>query len=172
VSGGFVAARVDGEQGVTRTLRALQDAGVPRRQVEVLSEVPLPRRTLLGHMRVTRLLYWTLAGLVAGLGMGVFFSVITVWLYPLNVGNQGTIVPPILVIIYELTMFSIVGATITGFILEMAPWRTARRPYWRDVAEGGTYVVVETPPDFVESRIVALLEESGGRLIAVEEAAG
>jgi hypothetical protein len=172
VSGQFIAAKVEGEQGVLRAMRALMNAGVPRKNVEVLSEVPLPHRLVLGKMRSTRLLYWTVAGLLAGLGMGVFFAIITVFLYPLDVGGQGVLVPPALVIIYELTMFSIVGATFTGLVVEMAPWRTARRPYWPDVPDGGTYVVVEQPVDFVAARIAKLLEDSGAELVQVEEAAG
>lgn len=171
-SGGYVAARVDGEPGVRRVLEGLKDAGVPRRNVEVLSEVPLPETVTLGPMRESHLLRFTLAGGLTGLAIGVFLAVIAPALYPLIVGGQPPVAVTSLVILYEITMFGIVLATAAGFVYEMRPWRTVKRPYWSGVAQGDTYVVVEPPPDFVASRIAGVLETHGGRLVDLEEAAG
>jgi hypothetical protein len=166
----FVTARVDGEQGVAEALQTLRQTGVPRDRIEVLSEIPLPETLLGGPMRRTRLLRFTLTGLVLGLAVGGFFSIGTLFLYPLLVGGQPTYVaPPALIIIYELTMFSIVVFTVGGYVLESRFGGRGRRPYWESVSRGETYVVVEVPPDLVPKRIASALEAHGARLIEPDE---
>jgi hypothetical protein len=150
----FVSARVDGEQGVALALQALREVGVPRSAVEILSDVPLPDAVLGGAMKATKLLRYTFTGLVAGLAAGVFFSIGTLFLYPVLVGGQPLyFAPPNLIIIYELTMFGIVVATALGFVLETRRVKGGGRPYWPNVSHGGIYVVVEVPPDLVATRI-------------------
>ncbi len=158
---GFVSARVDGERGVASALKALREAGVPRECIEVLSDLPLPESVLGGQMRATKVLRWTAAGLVVGLLAGVFFSVGTLFLYPLLVGGEVTRVsPPNFIIIYELTMFGIVVATALGFMLETRG-RGPRRPYFEGVSVGEVFVVVDLPPDLVASRVRSALEAHG-----------
>lgn len=158
---GFVSARVDGERGVASALKALREAGVPRERIEVLSDLPLPESVLGGQMRATKVLRWTATGLVVGLLVGVFFSVGTLFLYPLLVGGEVTRVsPPNFIIIYELTMFGIVVATALGFILETRG-RGPRRPYFEGVSAGEVFVVVDLPPDLVASRVRSALEAHG-----------
>ncbi|MHB9149296.1 MAG: quinol:electron acceptor oxidoreductase subunit ActD [Thermoleophilia bacterium] len=165
----YVSARVDGERGVAAALKALRGVGVPRERVEVLSDLPLPARVLGGEMRRCRLPLFTAAGLVGGLVVGVFFSVGTLFLYPLLVGGQvSRIAPPNLIIIYELTMFGIVVATAAGFFVETRG-RGPRRPYFEGVSTGETFVVVELPPDLIASRVLRALEASGAE--PIEEAA-
>ena len=169
---GYVAARVDGEPGVMRVMEGLKEAGVPRRNVEVLSEVPLPEMVTIGPMRQSRLLMFTLIGGLGGLAAGFFLAVITPELYPLIVGGQPPVSVTSLIILYEITMFGIVIATAAGFVIEMRPWRTVKRPYWPGVVEGEVYVVVEPPPDFIATRVAKVLETHGGQLVDLEEAAG
>ncbi len=157
----YVSAKVDGERGVAAALKALREVGVPRERVEVLSDLPLPASILGGEMRATRIPLFTAAGLVGGLAAGVFFSVGTLFLYPLLVGGQAMkVAPPNLIIIYELTMFGIVVATAAGFFLETRG-RGPRRPYFGGVSAGETFVVVELPPDLVASRVRRALTASG-----------
>jgi Protein of unknown function (DUF3341) len=161
MSGSYVSARVDGERGVAAALKALREVGVPRERVEVLSDLPLPASVVGGEMRRTRLPLFTAAGLVGGLVVGVFFSVGTLFLYPLLVGGQvSRIAPPNLIIVYELTMFGIVVATAAGFFLETRG-RGPRRPYFEGVSVGETFVVVELPPDLLASRVSRALAASG-----------
>lgn len=167
----FVSVRVEGERGVATALKALRDSGVPREYVEVLSDLPLPAGVLGGPMRSTRLPLYTAAGLVIGFLVGVFFSIGTLFLYPLLVGGQvSRVSPPNLIIVYELTMFGIVVATALGFIMETRG-RGPRRPYFKGVSRGETFVVVELPPDLVASRVRASLEAHGGVFVEEESAA-
>lgn len=164
----FVTARVSGERGVADALLALRQAGVSRESIEILSAVPLPEPVLGGPMRSTRLPFWTGAGLLIGLALGIFFSIGTLFLYPLLVGGQPVrFAPPNLVIIYELTMFGIVVATVSGFIFETR--RRESRPYWPGVTQGEIYVVVEVSPDLIPARIEAALKERGAQPVDPEE---
>lgn len=170
MSGRFVSARVDGEQGVALALQALREIGVPRSAIEVLSDVPLPEAVLGGAMKATKLLRFTFTGLVAGLATGVFFSIGTLFLYPVLVGGQPVyFAPPNLIIIYELTMFGIVIATALGFVLETRRVKGGGRPYWANVSRGGIYVVVEVPPDLVATRIREALIARGAEPVSPEE---
>ena len=156
----YVSARVDGERGVAAALKALREVGVPRERVEVLSDLPLPASVLGGVIRATRVPLFTPAGLAGRCGRR-FFSVGTLFLYPLLVGGQAIkVAPPNLIIIYELTMFGIVVATAAGFFLETRG-RGLRRPYFDGVSAGETFVVVELPPDLVASRVRRALSASG-----------
>lgn len=158
----FVSVRVEGERGVASALRGLRESGVPRECVEVLTDLPLPPSVLGGHMRRTRLPLYTAAGLIIGFVAGAFFSVGTLFLYPLLVGGQvSRIAPPNLIIVYELTMFGIVVATALGFILETRG-RRPRRPYFEGVSRGESFVVVELPADLLASRVRASLVAHGG----------
>ncbi|MCZ7664997.1 MAG: DUF3341 domain-containing protein [Thermoleophilia bacterium] len=165
----FVTARVAGERGVADALQGLRQAGLSRESIEILSNVPLPEPVLGGPMKSTKLPVWTGAGLLIGLGLGVFFSIGTLFLYPVLVGGQPIrFAPPNLVIVYELTMFGIIVSTVSGFISETR-LRPAARPYWRDVSLGAVYVVVEVPPDLVEARVRRALEEHGAEVVEAEE---
>ncbi len=163
----FVAARVDDQRGVAEALDALRRAGVPRDRIEVLTSVPMPEPVLGGPMRHTRLLRYTFTGLVVGLLVGGFFSIGTVFLYPLLVGGQPYVAPPALIIIYELTMFCIVVFTVAGFVRETR--FVDRRPYWEGVTRGETYVVVDVPPDLVATRIRSALQARGADVVEPEE---
>ena len=162
----FVSARVEGEQGVARALQALREIGVPRSAVEILSDVPLPEAVLGGAMKATKLRRFTFTGLVVGLATGVFFSIGTLFLYPVLVGGQPIyFAPPNLIIIYELTMFGIVVGTALGFALETRRVKGGGRPYWGEVSHGGIYVVVEVPPDLVATRIREALIARGAESV-------
>ena len=166
----FVSVRVQGQQGVAMALKALRDAGVPRGAVEILSNVPLPETILGGPMKATRILRYTFTGLVLGFALGGFFSIGSLFLYPVLVGGQPTyFAPPNLIIIYEMTMFGIVVATFLGFALETRRVKGGARPYWPAVSGGGTYVVVEVPPDLVAGRIRDALKAGGAEPIDPEE---
>lgn len=164
----LVTVRVTDEVAAGRAVSRLEAMGVPRDRIEVLSALPIPEEVLGGAMRATRIPLFTLVGALAGLVLGVFFSLGTVWLYPLEVGGQENIAPPVLIIIYELTMLGIVVATVFGFVWET--WiRAPARPHWRDVSRAGLYVSVVTPPDLMGSRIRSALEEAGAEPVLPEE---
>lgn len=170
MNGPFVSARVQGEQGVARALQALREVGVPRDHIEVLSDVPLPAALLGGAMKHTKLLRYTFTGLVVGLAVGIFFSIGTLFLYPVLVGGQPIyLAPPNIIIVYELTMFGIVVATAVGFIFETRRIKGGPRPFWRAVGRGEMYVVVDVPPDLVATRIGAALQARGAELVEPEE---
>lgn len=167
----LLTARVAGEDGVARALIGLREAGVPRRRVEVLSDVPLPEALLGGPMKATRLPFFTAAGLVLGLLTGLSLAIGTVLLYPLVVGGQALIVPPVFVIVYELTMLGIVLFTVGGFILESRLRRDPVRRSGIRAPAGEIMVLVQVPPDITVGRVRAALERHGAEAVEVREVA-
>jgi hypothetical protein len=167
----LVKARVAGEEGVARALLGLRNAGVPRRSIEVLSDIPLPPGLLGGHMRATRLPWYTALGLLGGLFLGLLLAVGTVFLYPLLVGGQSVISPPVFVITYELTMLGIVVLTVGGLIFETRLMRDSVRASGIQTLPGETLVVVKVPPDITLKRVHGALEREGAQDIEVREVA-
>jgi hypothetical protein len=165
----IVRARVNGEEGVVRALMALRGAGVPRRSIEVLTEIPLPAPLLGGHMRATRVPWYTAAGLIGGLFTGLALAIVTPLLYPLVVGGQGIFTPPVVVITYELTMLGIVVLTVGGFVYETRFRRDPVRRSGIQPAPGETLVLVSVPPDLTPTRIQGALEREGAEEIEVRE---
>jgi len=164
----LVAARIAHEEDVPAVMRALADAGVPRRHIEVLSNLPLPESLIGPPMRATHLPYFTAAGLCFGLLLGILLSPGTVFLYPLEVGAQPIFSPPSLVIIYELTMWFIVLFTFAGFVLETRV-RTGAPRYPLVPAEHEILVVADVPQDLVPARVAAALTAQGAELIDPHE---
>jgi hypothetical protein len=162
-------ARVIGEEALVKALIGLRNAGVPRRNVEVISELPLPTGLLGGHMKATRIPYFTAAGLVGGMLLGLFLSIGTLLLYPLVVGGQGLITPPVIIITYELTMLGIVLATVGAFIYETRVRRDPLRQMGVYPRPGETLVLVRVPPDITPSRVQRALEHEGAEEVAVRE---
>jgi hypothetical protein len=171
MSESIVRARVAGEEGIVRALMALRNAGVPRRSIEVLTDVPLPAPLLGGHMRSTRVPWYTAAGLIGGLVTGLALAIGTPLLYPLVVGGQGILTPPVIVITYELTMLGIVVMTVGGLIYEMRVRRDPVRRSGIQAGPGETLVLVRVPPDITLGRVQAALEREGADQVEVMEVA-
>jgi hypothetical protein len=167
----IVRARVLGEEGLVKALVGLRNAGVPRRNVEVISDLPLPVGLLGGHMKATRIPFFTATGLVLGLLTGLFLSIGTLLLYPLVVGGQGLITPPVIIITYELTMLGIVLATVAGFVYETRVRRDPVRRAGVYASGGETLVLVRVPPDITLRRIQGALEREGAEEVHVQEVA-
>ncbi|GAB4244331.1 MAG: hypothetical protein Kow00129_03890 [Thermoleophilia bacterium] len=161
LTGGFVTGRIAGEDSVARLLLELRRVGVPRARTEVLSDLPLPEGVLGGEMADTRVPWFTALGLTGGLALGLFLSVGTLLLYPLMVGSQAVISPPVFIIIYEVTMAGIVVLTAGGLIYENRVRRDVARTYGLRSLPGEAVFVVRVPPDVVPDRVERAMREVG-----------
>jgi hypothetical protein len=166
-----IGARVDGLEGVSGALEALREAGVPRERIEVLSSLPLPPHVVGGEWKSKRLLRYTFTGSLLGLAIGIGLSPGTAFIYPLVVGAQPLISPPSLIIIYELTMWVTVLATITGFIY-MTRVRPGTPRYARVPHDHEILVVADVPGDLVPARVREALVAHGAELIDLGEVHG
>jgi hypothetical protein len=101
-------------------LRAL---GVLDRDVTVLSSLPYSARAM-GRPEVkSRLPAATLASAVAGLLIGLFFTVVTPYLYVIRVGGQPIVpTPTTALLLYEFTMLILIlGAFVGVLVLNNLP---------------------------------------------------
>jgi hypothetical protein len=96
-------------------LRAL---GVPDRDVTVLSSLPYSARAM-GRPEVrSRLPVVTMASAVVGLLVGLFFTVVTPYLYVIRVGGQSIVpAPTTALLLYEFTMLVLILGTFVGVLI-------------------------------------------------------
>ncbi len=169
MSRGVVFAVVKNQAGVARAMRRLRRMGISNRYIELLTEIPYPPTLIGGEVSDTRLPWFTAAGLIGGLLTGLFLAVGTLLLYPLIVGSQAILSPPVVVIVYEITILGLVVMTFVGFVYENRIRRDPLRDWVVPANVDGHVLVVQVPPDMVESRVREALLEEGARILPVEE---
>jgi hypothetical protein len=141
-------------------LRAL---GIQDRDITVMSSVPQPSG-ILERPRPKTLLPWISLGSAGlGLAVGLFFAVITPYLYVIRVGNQPiSPTPPTLLLLYEFTMLFMIAGTLGGMLLlnHMPPIE----PQYADpmLSAGRTAVLFQCPDD-KKKAAVEILEAQGAQ---------
>ena len=110
---GIIFALFGPECPLPAILESLRVAGIPDRNVEVVSALPLSGITL--HKPVGLPLYTIaiVAGLI-GIGVGIFFAGGTAALYPVMTGGKAIVALPVVGIISYETMMLV--AIVTTFI--------------------------------------------------------
>jgi len=169
VSREVIFAVIEGPEGIARAMRRLARMGVSSKRIELLTEIPYPPSLLGGETSDTRLPLFTSLGLVGGLALGLFLSVGTLLLYPLIVGSQAVISPPVFVIVYEVTILGLVIMTFVGFVYENRIRKDPLRDWVIPADIDGHVLIVQVPPDMVEGRIRAALSEEGARILPIED---
>jgi hypothetical protein len=142
-------------------LRAL---GIPDQDVTVISDLPYSAE-ILGRPHIkSRLPTISLVSAVVGLGAGIFFAVITPYLYIIRVGGQPIVpIPPTAILLYEFIMLLLIVGTFGGFlVLNHFP---SGEPQYYDpkVTDGRISLVIHTPAD-KEADVVTVLEELGAEI--------
>lgn len=100
------------------TLDQLRTLGIPDQDITILSSLPYSARALGRPHIKTWLPLITLASAVAGLLIGLFFTVVTPYLYVIRVGGQPVVpVPPTALLLYAFTMLALVLGTFTGIVI-------------------------------------------------------
>ena len=99
-------------------LEQLHAAGIDDQDITVMSSVPFAP-AILGRPRVRTLLpQISLASALLGLVIGLFFAVITPYLYVIRVGGQPiSPTPPTLLLLYEFTMLFLILGTFGGLLV-------------------------------------------------------
>jgi hypothetical protein len=154
---------------VPTALEKLRGLGIPDSDVTVLSSLPFSGE-ILGRPHVkTRLPTISLAGALVGLGAGLFFTVITPYLYIIRVGGQPIVpLPPTFLLLYEFIMLLLIASTFGGFlVLNGFPSRGAKY-YDPKLSDGRISLVVETPPA-KRADVVAVLGEHGVEVVEEPE---
>jgi mono/diheme cytochrome c family protein len=145
---------------LTPVVERLQRAGVPREHIEIISPLPLqgmevspPRMPLYGL---------TILGGLAGIGLGIFFTVGTALFYPLMTGGKPIVAPPVVgIIAFENMMLLAIVTTFVALVLRL---RVAGRPAPRDprIDDGAVALSIDMDARAVQPRVVqTLLNEAG-----------
>jgi len=139
-------------------LRAL---GIPDRDITVFSSPPYSHEVLGRPAIQTWLPVVSLGSAVLGLLTGVFFTIITPYLYVIRVGGQPVVpTPPTAVLLFEFTMlFLIVGTFIGLIVLKSSP---SDQPEYSDpkVNDGRISLLVHVPKD-KQVMAAAIMQERG-----------
>lgn len=157
---------IDPSAAALDRLRAL---GIPDKDIEVMSSLPYAAE-ILGRPHVkSRLTVISLVSAIVGVGAGIFFTVITPYLYIIRVGGQPIVpVPPTALLMYEFIMLALIVGTFGGFLALNRFPSTEPQYYDPKLTEGRISLLIHTPAD-KEADVVAILEELGAQVIQEPE---
>jgi hypothetical protein len=150
-------------------LEQLRAQGIDDRDVTVMSSVPYapailgrpPVRTPLGRI--------SLASGLAGLAIGLFFVVITPYLYVIRVGGQPiSPTPPALLLLYEFCMLLLIAGTFGGLLYLNRSRQPEAGYYDPHLSADRITLVVHHPPD-KKPQVLAILEAQGALDIGAPE---
>jgi len=156
-----VYALYSGAEEVQRAVDGLRAAGLPERDIVVISSEPIEEYEF-SHRDKATWLYWIAgAGGALGLAFSTWLTRMTELAWPLQTGNMPIVSWwPNLIMMFELTMLgSILATVITLFVTAKLPNRS--RMYDPAVADGKILVGVENPADARVSAIEAALLAAG-----------
>ncbi|MCP4357094.1 MAG: DUF3341 domain-containing protein [Chloroflexi bacterium] len=142
---------------------AVHKLGIPDENVTVITGIPYPEQALGRQHHWIRLPYIVLGGALTGLAIGLFLSVVTPNLYPLNVGGHPLSGgPPAAVITYVFTMMATIVATFLGVLWEMGVPSFEKKIYDKRVTSGYLAVLLRDVPEELETAVTDTLEAHKG----------
>ncbi len=150
-------------------LDGLRQAGIPDRDITVLSSIPYSPEAL-GRPHVdTRLPVISVVSAMIGFGVGAFYTVGTPNLYPVMVGGQPFVPPPpTAVLLYEFTMLFLIIGTFLGVLwINLFPAYGAVH-YDQRLTDGRIALLVSCRPEQREA-VRAVLQAQGAEDIEESE---
>jgi molybdopterin-containing oxidoreductase family membrane subunit len=148
---------------VQKAVDNLRAAGVPEREIVVISGEPIEEYEF-SHRDKASWLYWIAsAGGVAGLTFGTWLTRMTELAWPLQTGNMPIVSWwPNLIVMFELTMLGGILATVVAlFITAKIPSREPKL-YDPAVTDGKILVGVQNPADATVPALERALMTGGG----------
>lgn len=137
----------DGDRA-QRAVNALRTAGVGDNDITVISAEPMEHYEFGEMHRSTTM--WTIAAIggLAGMLIGTWLTRFTELDWPLNTSNMPIVSWwPNLIVIFELTMFGAIFATVTTVAVTCGLFRKRPTLYDPAVSDGKILVGVESPRD-------------------------
>jgi hypothetical protein len=142
-------------------LDGLRELGVPDQDIEILSSLPYSS-SILGrpHLK-SRLPLISLGSAALGLLVGLFFTVITPYMYIIRVGGQPIVpTPPTVLLLYEFTMLFLILGTFGGMLwLDHLP--SYGREYYDPSLTDGRITILVQCPDEKKAAAVEVLRSQG-----------
>lgn len=148
-----------------RAVDGLKAAGVPERDITILSGEPLDHHPIGARDKDTWMFWIAAGGGVVGLSVATGLSYLTETSWPIETGNMPIVSWwPNLIIMFELTMLGgIIATVITLLVTAGLP---ARRPklYDPEVTDGKILVGVENPAASSSAAIESALTAGGAKV--------
>ncbi len=145
-----VSVRLPWDRDLGAVVRRLEAGGLPPRQVDVLSRVPLPESAF--PVRPSRMSKIGVIGALFGFAAAVALLITVTLRYRLNTGGMPLISPlPLGVITYEMTLLASLLAMVVALFVRarLGPWR--RVPEHPEL-EYGEAIVSVTCTDFDQAQ--------------------
>ncbi len=142
-------------------LEQLRQVGVPMESIEVTSPLPLRGIEVSRPPRIP-LHRLTILGGLAGIGLGIFFTVGTALFYPLMTGGKPIVAPPVVGIIAFENMMLL--AIVTTFVVMLLRLRVRRRPALRnaEIDDGAVALSIDMDARAARPAVIhTLLKEAG-----------
>ena len=144
------------EDAAADAIDVLREAGFTQGEYEILTGTPYPEGTFGEGEPVHRLFRFPLFGAACGFLVGLAFTVGTQLAFPLVTGGKPILsIPPMAIIMYELTLLGAILFTIVGIVFESRLPRLFMGAYDARITEGLIGVTVTT-----DEENIALAEES------------
>ena len=140
------------EDSAADALDALSAAGFTQGEYEVLTGTPYPDGTFGEAEPVHKLFRFPLLGAASGFIVGLAFTVATQLAFPVVTGGKPILsIPPMVIIMYELTLLGAILFTVFGIIFESRLPRLFMGAYDTRITEGYIGVAVTTSQERIAS---------------------
>ena len=133
-------------QQAADAITALRDDGFPHEDIDVYSGSPFPEGTFGEYEAPHRLYVFPIVGAMVGFALGLLLTAGTQISYPLVTGGKPILsIPPMTVIMYELTMLHAIIFTVLGILFESRLPKRSLGVYDTRITEGYIGIVVACP---------------------------
>ena len=133
-------------QQAADAITALRDDGFPHEAIDVYSGSPFPEGTFGEYEAPHRLYVFPIVGAMVGFALGLLLTAGTQISYPLVTGGKPILsIPPMTVIMYELTMLHAIIFTVLGILFESRLPKRSLGVYDTRITEGYIGIVVACP---------------------------
>ena len=151
------------------TLDQLRVLGISDQDITILSSLPYSSKALGRPAIKTKLPIISLTSAAAGLLVGLFFTVVTPYLYVIRVGGQPVVpTPTTAVLVYAFTMLFLILGTFLGVVfLNTSPSATSQH-YESSLTDGRIGLLFQCPGDQKEAAR-KILESQGAENIQEPE---
>lgn len=144
-----------------RAVEALERAGFPREEYEILSGAPYPEGAF-GEKPVKHRVYvFPFVGALSGFTVALLLTVGTQLSFPLVTGGKPILsLPPMFIIAYEATLLGAIIFTVLGVLFEMRLPRPGLGLYDRRIT-GGYLGILVSCPEARRPQAESALKEAG-----------
>ncbi|MCE2469902.1 MAG: DUF3341 domain-containing protein [Dehalococcoidia bacterium] len=135
-------------QGAADALSALREEGFPHEDIDIYSGSPFPEGTFGEYEAPHRLYMFPLVGAMVGFAVGLLLTAATQISYPIVTGGKPLLsIPPMTVIMYEMTMLHAIIFTVLGILFESRLPKRRLGVYDTRITEGYIGLIVACPQE-------------------------